>query len=153
MRVAAAVSLMAAACSYTSQYLAPVDGRARVVFRDGVATVTGPPQLLSADCQRRVEQIIGAQSRQVVVARPIVHPVWSSSLTVAARPTTKAPSAPKGSPADLGRAALGIIVLAPVVAVALVASPSEAPAPTSAAIDWANAFNDARNRGEWECGG
>jgi hypothetical protein len=153
MRVAAAVCLMAAACSYTSLYVAPVDGRARVVFKDGVATVTGPPQLLSADCQRRVEQIIGAQSPQVAVARPIVHPAWSGATTIAARPTAKASSASRSSPADLGRAALGVIVLAPVVAVVLVASPSEAPAPTSAAIDWANAFNDARNRGEWECGG
>jgi len=53
-----------------------------------VATVTGPPALLSADCQRRVAALVGGPT-QIAVARPIFRSTWVGTSAVATRPVSQ----------------------------------------------------------------
>jgi hypothetical protein len=162
MRAVLAALCLCSACSYTTHYVAPTDGRARVVFKDGVAMVAGASQLVQDDCRYEVEELLRSRGQlpaAVVVAKPRV--VTTTVVSSTAHGSSSSSSSGSGSgtksssssAAALGRGAVVILLLAQVATVALVTAPSESPSSTSAAIDWANAFNDARTLGIPACGG
>lgn len=72
MRVAslAIASLLTGACGYTSSYVPPLDGRARVVYRDSDARMETAGAALSDDCSAEVAEALGERPRRRLVRAP-----------------------------------------------------------------------------------
>lgn len=168
------------ACSYSSTYVPPNDGRARVVWAASdvaVSLPTGTPAVCGSeiDALRGGDGTLVARYRRgpvvgfwapVVIAGP--HPMGPIGHVAASphvggiggfRPVPHAPSHSGGGGGGnlngLGQGAVVVAVIAllalPIVAVSLAASRPESAGLTSNAMDQVNAYNDLARWGDPAC--
>lgn len=155
--------LVFSSCSYTSDYVAPSDGRARLVWHDGEPTAAVP-----TGTQACAAQAVRLSGRELdlgpcnngrcaeprffwpvfYVGPPLLVPVPPHGLPPRsnAAPHRASPVGTKGSGGMDARAVIVVAALAlvsmPIVAIALAASRPERPVEVAGAIDYVNTMND-----------
>ena len=169
LRIAAALTFLLSACGYTSQYTAPLDGRARVLWAEDHLSNNLPSYVRSKECDEAVFWVRHPneyRDRQIAIAPmvwvPVYYgadivvvtpgvppllpqpPIFSPSLTLAQAAATHAPGISNlGQGKELLVALLLIsIVVLPIIDVTIAALRPESDEASADSIDQVNAYND-----------